>query len=61
MDEESQKLIIIDDLMQKVVNTPKEVELFVSGTHHKNASAIMMWQDLFPHWMKKCPLPCYFL
>ena len=53
LDEEGQKLIIIDDLMQKVVNTPKAVELFASGTHHKNASAIMMWQDLFPQGMKK--------
>ena len=48
LNEEGQKLLIIDDLMQQVVENKKMVELFVSGTHHKNASAIMMWQDLFP-------------
>ena len=48
LEDEGQKLIILDDLMQQVVNSHKAVELFVSGTHHKNASAIMMWQDLYP-------------
>ena len=48
LNEEGNKLLIIDDLMQQVVENKKMVELFVSGTHHKNASAIMMWQDLFP-------------
>ena len=53
LDEEGQKLIIINDLMQQVVSNPKTVELFVSGTHHKNASPIMMWQDLYPQGKQK--------
>ena len=70
LDGEGQKLIIIDDLMQKGVSRPKAVELFGSGTQHKNASAIMMClagfvpkreEETVCNTGQKCSLPRYFL
>ena len=51
-DFEGRKLIIMDDLMFKVTHNEAIAQLFVNGTHHKNASAILVWQELFPRGKK---------
>ena len=40
-------VIILDDVMQKVVQSPEMALLFTQGCHHKNLSVIFITQNLF--------------
>ena len=40
-------VIVLDDVMQKVVQSPDMVLLFMQGCHHKNLSVIFITQNLF--------------
>ena len=42
------KLFIFDDLQTEVVNSRKISSLFKYGTHHMNALAILIWQNMYP-------------
>ena len=42
------RLIIIDDMMDKASNSQTVSDLFTKGSHHRNASIILITQNLFP-------------
>ena len=43
-----QKLIVVDDLMQKVVQDKEMELLFTEGTHHRCVSVILITPNLYP-------------
>ena len=47
-DKQKSKLFIFDDLQIEVVNSREISSLFKYGTHHMNASAILIWQNMYP-------------
>ena len=47
-DKQKSKLFIFDDLQTEVVNSREISSLFKYGTHHMNASAILIWQNMYP-------------
>ncbi len=47
-DGRSHVLLILDDLMNSVVQSPDMELLFTRGCHHKGISVIFLTQNLFP-------------
>lgn len=47
LDEKENNLLIIDDLMQEVSNSPTIANIFTKGSHHCNMSVVYVVQNLF--------------
>ena len=55
-DKQKLKLFIFDDLQTEVVNSREISSLFKYSTHHMNASAILVWQNMYPQGSQACDL-----
>ena len=55
-DKQKSKLFIFDDLQTEVRNSHEFSSLFKYGTHHMNASAILIWQNMYPQGSQACDL-----
>ena len=42
------KLLIFDDLQTEISTKPMVSDMFRCGSHHKNASIAIVWQNIFP-------------
>jgi hypothetical protein len=54
-------LVILDDLMIESSSNKEITSLFVRGTHHKNASVILVCQNLFEKGLRTISLNSHFI
>jgi hypothetical protein len=54
-------LIILDDLMIEASGSKEVVSLFTRGTHHKNASVILICQNVFAKGLRTISLNSHYL
>ena len=47
MDDISDAILVLDDLMAAGVNDPALMSVFTEGRHHKNISVILLMQNIF--------------
>ena len=47
MDDVSDAILVLDDLMAEGVNNPTLMDVFTKGSHHKNISVILLMQNIF--------------